>query len=149
MELSHCTDHKPAVQAVGASVSGSALAKFVTKSLRCMGCKARFREVTKCQHVSKGSSFARWKAIIKAGLLCEHCEKEKAADVESSCWQMDMQTAVIMVASLLKIRRCLYPLQSKVVIEQMENFRQKEEEYNRLWTNCQRCQGPVETRGNP
>eukprot|EP00434_Breviolum_minutum_P041515 symbB.v1.2.036929.t1/scaffold5332.1/size28346/2 len=67
---------------------GSALAKFVTKSLRCMGCKA----------------------IIKAGLLCEHCEKEKAADV---------------------------------VIEQMENFRQKEEEYNRLWTNCQRCQGSL------
>lgn len=54
-----------------------------------MGCKARFREVTKCQHVSKGSIFAGWKAIIKAGLLCEHCEKEKAADVESSCWQMD------------------------------------------------------------
>lgn len=67
---------------------GGALAKFVTKSLRCMGCKA----------------------IIKAGLLCEHCEKEKAADV---------------------------------VIEQMENFRQKEEEYSRLWTQCQRCQGSL------
>eukprot|EP00913_Durusdinium_trenchii_P019045 g17899.t1 len=58
---------------------GGALAKFVTKSLRCMGCKA----------------------VIKAGLLCEHCEKEKAADV---------------------------------VIEQMENFRQKEEEFSRLFS---------------
>jgi len=67
---------------------GNALAKFVTKSLRCMGCKA----------------------IIKAGLLCEHCQKEKAADV---------------------------------VIEQMQEFRQKEEEYNRLWTQCQRCQGSL------
>ncbi|CAK9041258.1 DNA polymerase delta catalytic subunit [Durusdinium trenchii] len=67
---------------------GGALAKFVTKSLRCMGCKA----------------------VIKAGLLCEHCEKEKAADV---------------------------------VIEQMENFRQKEEEFSRLWTQCQRCQGSL------
>jgi len=67
---------------------GGALAKFVTKSLRCMGCKA----------------------VIKQGMLCEHCQKDKAAEV---------------------------------VITQMNEFREKEEEYNRLWTQCQRCQGSL------
>jgi DNA polymerase delta subunit 1 len=39
--------------------SGGALARFVTKGLRCMGCKA----------------------VIKAGSLCEHCQEEKAAEI--------------------------------------------------------------------
>ena len=70
------------------TLQGGALSKFVTKSLRCMGCKA----------------------LIKAGSLCDHCQEEKAAEV---------------------------------VIERMLDFRKKEEEYNLLWTNCQRCQGSL------
>merc|ERR1719401_578359 len=30
-----------------------------------------------------------------------------------------------------------------VVIEKMQDLREKEEEYNRLWTQCQRCQGSL------
>lgn len=67
---------------------GNALSKFLTKSLRCMGCNA----------------------LIKSGSLCDHCQEEKAAEV---------------------------------VIERMLEFRRKEEEYNVLWTNCQRCQGSL------
>ncbi|CAE7319846.1 POLD1 [Symbiodinium sp. CCMP2456] len=67
---------------------GGALSKFITKSLRCKGCKA----------------------VIKQGMLCEHCAKEKAAEV---------------------------------VVGQMKDFQEKEQEYNRLWTQCQRCQGSL------
>merc|ERR1719343_1139456 len=67
---------------------GGALSKFVTKSLRCLGCKA----------------------VIKAGSLCEHCRDGKAADI---------------------------------VMDRMQELREKEEEYNRLWTQCQRCQGSL------
>merc|ERR1712176_1042873 len=65
-----------------------AMAKFVTKVVRCMGCKA----------------------VIKTGSLCEHCQKEKAADV---------------------------------VLNRIHDLREKEAEYNRLWTQCQRCQGSL------
>lgn len=65
-----------------------ALAKFVTKSLRCLGCKA----------------------LIKQGSLCAHCLEDKAP---------------------------------QVVIERMHELREKECEYNRLWTQCQRCQGSL------
>jgi len=65
-----------------------AMAKFVTKSLRCLGCKS----------------------VIKSGSLCAHCLEEKAAEV---------------------------------VIGKMSECREKEAEYNRLWTNCQRCQGSL------
>jgi len=65
-----------------------ALAKFVTKSLRCLGCKA----------------------VIKQGALCVHCLEEKAA---------------------------------QVVITRTHELREKEAEYNRLWTECQRCQGSL------
>jgi len=65
-----------------------ALAKFVTKSLKCLGCRA----------------------VIKSGSLCAHCQEEQAADV---------------------------------VMDKMKQLREKEEEYNRLWTQCQRCQGSL------
>jgi DNA polymerase delta subunit 1 len=65
-----------------------ALAKFVTKSLRCLGCKA----------------------VIKQGSLCVHCLEEKAA---------------------------------QVVITRTHELREKEAEFNRLWTECQRCQGSM------
>eukprot|EP00927_Polykrikos_kofoidii_P012434 TRINITY_DN15356_c0_g1_i1.p1 TRINITY_DN15356_c0_g1~~TRINITY_DN15356_c0_g1_i1.p1 ORF type:complete len:1052 (+),score=204.06 TRINITY_DN15356_c0_g1_i1:70-3156(+) len=68
--------------------STGALAKFVTKSLRCIGCTA----------------------VIKAGALCDHCKKSKAMEV---------------------------------VLDKLAEQREKEEEYNRLWTQCQRCQGSV------
>lgn len=64
------------------------MAKFVTKSVRCMGCKA----------------------VIKFGSLCEHCQKENAAEV---------------------------------VLDKVQELREKEAEYNRLWTECQRCQGSL------
>lgn len=67
---------------------GGALAKFATKSLRCLGCKA----------------------LIKEGSLCTHCREDKAAEV---------------------------------VTERMQDLRCKEEEFNRLWTQCQRCQGSL------
>ena len=84
-----CDGHSHSVD-----VTGGALAKFVTKSLRCMGCKAgegshitdRWVKFQQCL-----CRFLGWfppiciQAIIKAGLLCEHCEKEKAADVASLC----------------------------------------------------------------
>merc|ERR1712151_639909 len=65
-----------------------ALAKFVTKSLRCMGCKV----------------------VIKEGSLCMHCREEKAV---------------------------------QVVMERVQEMREKEAEFNRLWTQCQRCQGSL------
>jgi DNA polymerase delta subunit 1 len=65
-----------------------ALAKFVTKSLRCLGCKA----------------------VIKQGSLCSHCLEEKGAEV---------------------------------VLSRVHDLREKEAEYNRLWTQCQRCQGSL------
>merc|ERR1719242_2826412 len=71
-----------------ATPMGGALAKFATRGLRCMGCKA----------------------VIKSGCLCVHCHKEKAAEV---------------------------------VVEKMQELRAKEEEHNRLWTQCQRCQGSM------
>jgi len=64
------------------------MAKFVTKSLRCLGCKA----------------------VIKQGSLCTHCLEEKAPEV---------------------------------VMAKVHELREKEAEYNRLWTNCQRCQGSL------
>lgn len=64
------------------------MAKFVTKSLRCLGCKA----------------------VIKAGSLCTHCLEEKGA---------------------------------QIVVSKVHDLREKEAEYNRLWTNCQRCQGSL------
>mmetsp|Transcript_600 Transcript_600/g.1850 ORF Transcript_600/g.1850 Transcript_600/m.1850 type:complete len:1054 (-) Transcript_600:39-3200(-) len=67
---------------------GGALAKFATRGLRCLGCKA----------------------VVKEGSLCSHCREERAADV---------------------------------VVEKMRDLRGKEEEYNRLWTQCQRCQGSL------
>jgi len=67
---------------------GGALAKFATRGLRCMGCKA----------------------VIKSGCLCVHCHNDKAAEV---------------------------------VVEKMQELRAKEEEHNRLWTQCQRCQGSM------
>merc|ERR1719210_2139355 len=67
---------------------GGALAKFATRGLRCLGCKA----------------------VIKSGSLCGHCREEKAPEV---------------------------------VMEKMRELRAKEEEYNRLWTQCQRCQGSL------
>jgi len=67
---------------------GGALAKFATKGLRCLGCKA----------------------LIKEGSLCAHCREERAAEV---------------------------------VTERMRDVRCKEQEYNRLWTQCQRCQGSL------
>jgi len=68
--------------------NSGALAKFMTKSLRCLGCKA----------------------IIKSGSLCAHCLEEKAA---------------------------------QVVVAKVHEQRQKEAEFNRLWTQCQRCQGSL------
>jgi len=68
--------------------SSGALAKFVTRSLRCLGCKA----------------------LIKSGSLCSHCLEDKAP---------------------------------QVVVAKMHELREKEAEYNRLWTNCQRCQGSL------
>jgi DNA polymerase delta subunit 1 len=65
-----------------------AMAKFVQKSLRCLGCKA----------------------VIKSGSLCQHCLVEKAP---------------------------------QVVMSSMYDLREKEAEYNRLWTQCQRCQGSL------
>jgi len=65
-----------------------AMSEFVTKSVRCMGCKA----------------------VIKTGSLCEHCQKEKVADV---------------------------------VLNKVHELREKEAEFNRLWTQCQRCQGSL------
>jgi DNA polymerase delta subunit 1 len=65
-----------------------AMAKFVTKSLRCLGCKA----------------------LIKSGSLCTHCLEDKAP---------------------------------QVVVTKMHELREKEAEYNRLWTQCQRCQGSL------
>jgi DNA polymerase delta subunit 1 len=65
-----------------------ALSKFVTKSLRCLGCKA----------------------VIKSGSLCEHCLEDKAP---------------------------------QIVMSNMRDLREKEAEYNRLWTQCQRCQGSL------
>merc|ERR1712166_827215 len=50
------------------------------------------------------------KAVIKTGSLCEHCLKDKAADV---------------------------------VLDKVQELREKEAEYNRLWTQCQRCQGSL------
>merc|ERR1719361_602300 len=67
---------------------GGAMAKFVTKGVRCLGCKA----------------------LIKEGSLCKHCREEKAVEV---------------------------------VCEQMQDLRAKELEFNRLWTQCQRCQGSL------
>eukprot|EP00420_Gonyaulax_spinifera_P037278 CAMPEP_0197876486 /NCGR_PEP_ID=MMETSP1439-20131203/5446_1 /TAXON_ID=66791 /ORGANISM="Gonyaulax spinifera, Strain CCMP409" /LENGTH=1101 /DNA_ID=CAMNT_0043495773 /DNA_START=14 /DNA_END=3317 /DNA_ORIENTATION=- len=67
---------------------GGALAKFATRGLRCLGCKA----------------------VIKQGSLCGHCREQKAPEV---------------------------------VMEKMRELRGKEEEYNRLWTQCQRCQGSL------
>merc|ERR1719359_1055930 len=64
------------------------MAKFATKSLRCLGCKV----------------------VIKQGSLCAHCLEEKAA---------------------------------QVVVTRVHELREKEAEYNRLWTNCQRCQGSL------
>jgi len=65
-----------------------AMAKFIVRSLRCLGCKA----------------------VIKSGSLCTHCLEEKAP---------------------------------QVVVGKMHELREKEAEYNRLWTNCQRCQGSL------
>lgn len=70
-----------------APVSG-AMAKFVTKSLRCLGCNA----------------------VIKHGSLCAHCLADKAPEV---------------------------------VVKRLNELREKESEYNRLWTQCQRCQGSL------
>lgn len=67
---------------------GGALSKFVTKSLKCLGCRA----------------------VIKSGSLCAHCREEQAAEI---------------------------------VMDRMQELRDKEEEYNRLWTQCQRCQGSL------
>jgi len=67
------------------STSG-AMAKFVTKSARCLGCKA----------------------LIKSGALCEHCKENNAA---------------------------------RIILEKAAEQQAKEAEYNKLWTNCQRCQG--------
>merc|ERR1719343_1985710 len=66
----------------------NALAKFVTKSLKCLGCRV----------------------VIKSGSLCQHCREEQSATI---------------------------------VMNRMQEFREKEEEYNRLWTQCQRCQGSL------
>lgn len=70
------------------TVASGAMARFVTKSIRCMGCKA----------------------IIKSGSLCKHCQMEKGA---------------------------------QVVLDKVHDFREKEAEFNRLWTQCQRCQGSM------
>jgi DNA polymerase delta subunit 1 len=70
------------------TVPSGAMAKFMTKSTRCMGCKA----------------------IIKSGSLCKHCQIEKGA---------------------------------QVVLDKVHEFREKEAEFNRLWTQCQRCQGSM------
>merc|ERR1711982_223616 len=50
-------DHTRKVSAP-APASG-AMAKFLTKSIRCMGCKA----------------------VIKSGTLCSHCQTEKSAEI--------------------------------------------------------------------
>jgi len=71
-----------------ATSQSGAMAKFVTKSLKCLGCRV----------------------VIKAGSLCEHCLEEQSA---------------------------------KIVMDRMQELREKEEEYNRLWTQCQRCQGSL------
>jgi len=65
-----------------------AMAKFVTRGVRCMGCKV----------------------VIKSGSLCKHCNETKGA---------------------------------QVVMEKVHDMREKEAEYNRLWTECQRCQGSL------
>merc|ERR1712176_1666346 len=67
--------------------STNALAKFVTKSLRCLGCKT----------------------VIKSGALCEHCKNSSKA--------------------------------AEVILETTSEMQEKEQEYNSLWTQCQRCQG--------
>jgi DNA polymerase delta subunit 1 len=70
------------------TAASGALSKFMSKTQRCIGCKA----------------------LIKEGALCQHCVDNKAADV---------------------------------VAERMRELRLKEEEYGRLWTQCQRCQGSL------
>jgi len=65
-----------------------AMAKFMVRGLRCLGCKA----------------------VIKQGSLCAHCLEDKAA---------------------------------QIVVTKVHDLREKEAEYNRLWTNCQRCQGSL------
>eukprot|EP00929_Paragymnodinium_shiwhaense_P105428 TRINITY_DN7044_c0_g1_i1.p1 TRINITY_DN7044_c0_g1~~TRINITY_DN7044_c0_g1_i1.p1 ORF type:complete len:1040 (-),score=307.96 TRINITY_DN7044_c0_g1_i1:396-3515(-) len=71
---------------VKAAPASGAMARFASKGLRCLGCKA----------------------LIKSGAFCVHCKEEKAADV---------------------------------MLEKLAEQREKEQEYNRLWTQCQRCQG--------
>lgn len=65
-----------------------AMSKFLTKSIRCMGCRA----------------------VIKSGTLCSHCQKEKSAEI---------------------------------IMDKIHEVREKEAEFNRLWTQCQRCQGSL------
>lgn len=68
--------------------SNGALSKFVSKSLRCLGCNA----------------------VVKEGSLCAHCIEEKAP---------------------------------QIVMEKVRDLREKEAEFDRLWTQCQRCQGSL------
>merc|ERR1712087_47690 len=70
------------------SSKSGALSKFVTTSLKCLGCRV----------------------VIKSGSLCTHCRDEQSATI---------------------------------IMNRMQELREKEEEYNRLWTQCQRCQGSL------
>jgi DNA polymerase delta subunit 1 len=74
--------HAPAAQ------DYKALSKFMTKALRCLGCKA----------------------LIKDGALCEYCLHHRTVEVMAA---------------------------------RMRELRLKEAEYNRFWTQCQRCQGSM------
>jgi len=47
--------------------------------------------------------------------------------------------ALIKDGSLCK--HCLEHKAAEVVMEKLTDLNQKQQEYNRLWTNCQRCQG--------
>jgi len=64
------------------------MAKFITKSIQCLGCKG----------------------MIKEGAFCPSCKKDK---------------------------------EPQVVMQKLANLRLQEQEYAKLWTQCQRCQSSV------
>merc|ERR1712032_1098011 len=62
-------------------------------------------------------------AFVKRGLRCLGCK------------------VVIQEGSLCK--HCQEEKAAEIVLERMKDLRIKEQEYNRLWTQCQRCQGSL------
>ncbi|CEL92970.1 unnamed protein product [Vitrella brassicaformis CCMP3155] len=67
--------------------AGGAMAKFVQRSLTCLGCRAP----------------------IKEGALCKNCKKKEI----------------------------------EIYLKKLDTFRDRELEFNKLWSECQRCQGSL------